>query len=463
VPTDDAWAHFTPGQASVSETVARLLGPHLIANILGAGYGFDFVDDDAINLAQIRNQGLEVNGNRYLIVILPDVERIPPATLEKLAGFAQSGGTLVATRRAPSLAPGLMNTETETHQITELSQHVFEGATAEGRLVRDPDQDLAATLNRLLPPDVRLSPPATDMGFVHRTTGSAEIYFLANTGNQTIATSATFRVQGPDPQWWDPFTGKTFAARVQARSNEGTTLSLNLEPYGSRVLVFARQPASPPAREISVSGVSQSSPVLLDLSTDWKVAFLRANFASDSDLLLADPSTLMKRVWHSTRMDQLRSWADDDTTRFFSGLALYQKTFTVPSNMIKSAPGVWLDLGEGTAVRPVRMPSEGMQTWFEGPVREAAVVYVNDQRAGSVWHPPYAVNVTGLLRTGENQLRIVVANTSINEMAGVALPDYRLLNSRYGERFTPQDMDHLQPLPSGLLGSIHLVARPVEP
>ena len=104
-----------------------------------------------------------------------------------------------------------------------------------------------------------------------------------------------------------------------------------------------------------------------------------------------------------------------------------------------------------------------MQAWFEAPVREAAVVYVNGQRAGSVWHPPYAARLTGLLRAGENELRIVVANTAINEMAGTVLPDYRLLNSRYGERFTPQDMDGLQPLPSGLLGALRLVARPAQP
>ena len=103
-----------------------------------------------------------------------------------------------------------------------------------------------------------------------------------------------------------------------------------------------------------------------------------------------------------------------------------------------------------------------MQTWFEGPVREAAVVYVNGQRAGSVWHPPYALKLTRLLRPGENTLSIVVANTAINEMAGTALPDYRLLNSRYGERFTPQDMEGLQPLPSGLLGGVRLVARQPE-
>ena len=37
---------------------------------------------------------------------------------------------------------------------------------------------------------------------------------------------------------------------------------------------------------------------------------------------------------------------------------------------------------------------------------------------------------------------------------GRPLPSYRLLNLRYGERFTPQDMKDLQPLPSGILGPV---------
>jgi hypothetical protein len=53
-------------------------------------------------------------------------------------------------------------------------------------------------------------------------------------------------------------------------------------------------------------------------------------------------------------------------------------------------------------------------------------------------------------------LRIVVANTAINEIAGKALPNYRLLNLRYGERFAPQGFEHIAPLPSGLLGPVQL-------
>jgi hypothetical protein len=42
-------------------------------------------------------------------------------------------------------------------------------------------------------------------------------------------------------------------------------------------------------------------------------------------------------------------------------------------------------------------------------------------------------------------------------MAARALPDYRLLNLRYGVRFEPQDMDKVQAVPAGLLGPIRLI------
>jgi hypothetical protein len=103
-----------------------------------------------------------------------------------------------------------------------------------------------------------------------------------------------------------------------------------------------------------------------------------------------------------------------------------------------------------------------MRALLEGPVREAAVVTVNGRRAGSIWCPPYSIDVTDFLHVGENRVRIIVANTAINYMAGHALPDYRLLNLRYGERFQPQDMDQVQPVPSGLLGRIRLISQMLD-
>jgi hypothetical protein len=99
------------------------------------------------------------------------------------------------------------------------------------------------------------------------------------------------------------------------------------------------------------------------------------------------------------------------------------------------------------------------RAWIDGPVREAATVRVNGNLVGSVWHPPYELEITSLLHTGVNSLEITVGNLAINELAGNALPDNRLLDLRYTKRFEPQDMQGLEPVPSGLLGPVRLIFR----
>jgi hypothetical protein len=156
----------------------------------------------------------------------------------------------------------------------------------------------------------------------------------------------------------------------------------------------------------------------------------------------------------------LHSWTEDEPTHFFSGQATYEKQNTVPGAFLTTGCSARLHFGPSTPLPVEASKTPGMQAWLGAPVRDAALVYVNDQRAGTVWAPPYSIEVTGLLHIGINRLRIVVGNTAMNEMAGEPLPDYRLLYSRYGKRFEPQDMDKVTPLPSGLLGPVRLISGP---
>ena len=66
--------------------------------------------------------------------------------------------------------------------------------------------------------------------------------------------------------------------------------------------------------------------------------------------------------------------------------------------------------------------------------------------------------MTGLLQRGVNRVRIDVGNLAVNYMAAHPLPDYRLLNLRYGVRFEAQDMDQIAPVEAGLLGPVTLVS-----
>ncbi len=432
LPFSDAYASFTPGYANLIDRVRTRVGPDAIGAVLDAGFSLDFFDDDVLRqTGSVENGALVLGPNRYRVVVLPNVERIPLDTYRMLADFVRSGGRLIATRRQPAINPGFGETESDHNEILWISQELFASSSKRSRFIKNEKEFLTVTLRNMLPPDVVLTPEVPEIGFVHRKTDDAEIYFLANTSNMRQATQAFFRITGMQAEWWDPMSGRITPAAFSADGENSISAALELDPYEGRFLVFTKRAVQEPAK------AKASETASLDLSKDWHVTF---------------GSTGVPRT-----MEHLSSWIDDEAMRYFSGVAVYEKTVSVPENMMKPGMVLKLDFGEGKALEEIRSRSPGMQAWFESPVREAAIVYVNGQRAGSLWCPPYKIEVTDLLKRGENEIRILVANTAVNHMAGRALPDYRLLNQRYGKRFDPQDMDKIEPIHSGLHGPIRLI------
>jgi hypothetical protein len=389
LPTDDAYATFHAGDDSVDRTMERLLGTKLIPQVLDAGYNFDFIDDGAIAKA----------GITYPVLILPDVERMPLASLRKINDYAAKGGIAIAFGKLPSLAPGLQDAA-DTPQIASIAAAMKVHKMSE--------------LTSLLQPDFATGVPA--IGFTHRKLDDADVYFVANTGNQPVHTKAVLRAPNSAGEWMDPFSGDVTAASPG-------NLAVDLEPYESRVLILGAGVQAPPPAHAPAG-----PPV--DISSGWKVTFDKLNYSNGA-------------AGHS--------WTEDPRTQYFSGTATYEKTV----NVAASATPVLLDFGAGTPLQPTRM-ANGMRAWLDPPVREAATVYVNDKLAGYVWKAPFQVDIAKFVHPGANDIRIVVANTAINELAGQSLPDYKLLKLEYGDRFQPQDMNNLQPLPSGILGSITL-------
>lgn len=416
LPTDDAWANFTTTRISVSKQMKALLGPNLIPQVLDAGFNFDYIDEAAI--AKV--------GIPYRVLILPNITRISLSTYRRIQEYKQRGGIVIATRRLPSTAPGFLNSVEESKQIQQISRLLFSPSNARGRFVAN-ERDLASTLSRLSQPDVVIVPQTQDIGFVHRKLPDADIYFIANTSNQPREFQARFRVLEETAEWWDPDSGKIELA------GSSNLLHILLQPYGARILVFSHENAGAfkkAVRLIPVSGI-------VDLSEDWKVHFLGED-----------------RVFN---YQHLHSWTTESSTRFYSGEVAYNKVIVVPESMCEPDTTVYLDFGSGVPVIPKRSNGPGMQALLESPIREAAKVYINGKPVGSLWHPPYHLDVTRFVQPGRNQLRIIVGNLAINEMAGYALPDYRLLNSRYGKRLEPQGMNDIHPIASWLLGQIRLI------
>ncbi|HMT09609.1 MAG TPA: hypothetical protein PKA82_16530 [Pyrinomonadaceae bacterium] len=218
------------------------------------------------------------------------------------------------------------------------------------------------------------------------------------------------------------------AANVVRSDASSTEVALDFESYRSFVVVFAKNSTAPSQPQLADGE-------LIDLNSDWTVKYGSAM-----------PTTLSK----------LKSWADDEATRHFSGEATYERNIDITDAFLRNGKAVVLDFGESVLL-PEQNLRNGMRTWLEPPIREAAVIYINGERAGSLWSPPYRLDVSSMLKMGENKIKVVVGNTALNYMAGRRLPDYKLLNLRYGERFQPQEMEKIQVLPSGLTGNVRLV------
>lgn len=413
LPEEDAQARFRPGEATVSDQMPDLLGQELVPAILDAGYNFDFIDSAAIDRV----------GVHYPVLVIPNIERLPLATYRRIADYARNGGVVLATRSLPSRAPGFLESPRDTAAVRQISQELFTSNAKNARLVAN-TSDLGAAIAGVLKPDVALDPATPEVGFVHRRLSEADIYFIVNTGNCPHVFTATFRTEKPGAEWWDPFSGTT------SRAGSGAVLKMALAPYESRVVVFTDHAQSGKVQ----TTVTHFDPI--DLRRDWQVTFDKTSV--------------------SESMQTLHSWADDEPGKYYSGTVTYRRTIDIPQN-VASAGSAVLDFGAGTPVERAKLNLPGMRTWLDAPLRDAALVYVNGKLAGSVWHPPFTLQIGRYLRAGPNELKIVVANTAINELAGRAPADYRLLWLRYGKRFAPQDMDHLEPLPSGILGPLRIV------
>lgn len=425
LPEDDAQATFTPGHVSITDEMRKRIAPELMSAILDAGYNIDYIDAATID---------KLGVIPYPILIIPPTDRIPLATYEEIGTYAATG-KVIAIGKLPSLAPGLME-QNESPQVAALSQKLFRADGHKGIFIEG-SSGLADTLHEALPPDVDATGQATGLGFIHRKLADSDIYFVANISNQPINATIKFRADRAFVEAWDPDSGDGLLAKS---FHTNTRIPLLLAPYESRVFVFSDEHGTEMNMAMQIDQTHEQQ--IADLSDGWRI-----QFAGSSS---------------SQALNGLISWTEVSGRQNYSGEADYTHKIR-----LASAPGrgdrIVLDFGEGRPTvdsRPIY--ANGLHALLDPPIREAAVVYVNGQRAGSLWHPPYRVDITQAVHGGDNRIEVRVYNTAINLLAGEPPRDLSALYAKYGKRFEPQDMENLRQIPSGLFGPIHLLRETPE-
>jgi hypothetical protein len=391
-----------------------------MSTILSAGYNVDYIDADAIN---------KVGLGDHQILIIPPTDRIPVSTLEHLHPWYKTEGQVICYKRCPTLDP---------------DGKPLPGMTG-SFIVADDEAALTKAMHGVAKPDLQLSSPNSDIGFIHRKLANGDIYFVTNTGNQPIKTVAQLGTRFARGALLDPDTGR------HKEGIQSQAIQLDLEPYASEAFVFDEMQAPAPKSEVP-GGQSIES-----IASHWKVTYPPLSRSFSTSL----PN----------------DWSQDPSTLHYSGEVIYERDAPMRSGIKTSHSRLYLFVAGGTALpgapntapdehitrgpdglpNPlVTRPGPGMHAYFDPPIREAALVVINGKPVGALWHPPYRLDITDAMHTGTNHIEIHVYNTALNAWSALPPHDYGPLKAKYGDRFQMQDLDRVKPLASGILGTVFL-------
>jgi len=272
----------------------------------------------------------------------------------------------------------------------------------------------AAILERMnIPQDFQSDGPVR---FTHRRTDSEDIYFIANTVNEKIEATCTFRVEQGIPQLWDPLTSEIRALPQYTHQEKTTSVPVAFEPQQSFFVIFPRDGGAEAPVVAGGMNFQETVPVAT-LEGSWEVSF---------DPKWGGPANVT--------FPELQDWSQrtEDGIRHYSGIATYRKVFDSPE---PSAQQVYLDLGT---------------------VHELAEVTLNENRLGVVWCAPWRIDITDALKAKDNELVIKVANLWTNRLLGDAKEPKEKQLTRTAIPFRATGALK----PSGLLGPVRIMAIP---
>ena len=212
---------------------------------LPPGYDYDGIDADVLlHHAKVENGKLVLDsGMTYRVLVLPSSDRnMTPELLRKLRDFVSDGLTLVGY--APTASPSLQNYPQCDAEIQKLVTEMWgekndagEHMLGKGKVAW---KKLVDVLNETsVKPDFEYTTKSgSQLVFIHRVDGDAEIYFVSNQREQFDAADCTFRVSGKTPELWHADTGVIERAPVWREENGRTIVPVQFDPAGSVFVVF---------------------------------------------------------------------------------------------------------------------------------------------------------------------------------------------------------------------------------
>lgn len=423
---------------------ANMADPEAWVNPL-RGYAYDSFNPDVLSTAAVKNgEVVFASGTAYKILIFPGDMKMNPnyqyisyETVKKLLELIRAGAKVIIGDK-PLYQNGIK--QVNAMEFNKMVEEIWDGNFESyknnnhpvytkklglGQIFKAPfygETFDALGLKRDLTVNEFTSSKlnedyASGIAYTHRIDGNKEIYFISNQQNRKRALLFNLRNGKKAVHSYDAVSDVWSELHQINNAFDGTNISLTLYPNQSVFLVMDTPEVSSFSSRSAHSGLKavENKPVdkkALDISANWQAQF---------DPAYGGPS-------QPVLFNQLSDWSKnpDSAIRYYSGTALYTKNFTYNGD----TKNAWIDLGAFSSMAEVK---------------------INGVTCGTLWTPPYRLDISKAVKKGENQISIEVVNTWANRLIGDSkLPE----DKRITKTTAPFRLEGKPLNPAGLLGPV---------
>jgi hypothetical protein len=217
------------------------------------------------NDVKLAGRTLQLHQEQYRVLVVPAVEVIPYATLEKVKTFFEAGGLVVGYGMLPSRSATLGKSSADVARLREAvwgtdaksGVQVCRTNQAGGRSYFLPEQPTPEELQQVLTSDAGVRPTLevlegqTDhwLYVLHRQKAGCDVFFVCNQQPEGAAKSFRLRAHARGvPECWDAMRNEIRTPVFTRVDDQSVDLRLTLEPMESVLLIFRPSAVRRPPR-----------------------------------------------------------------------------------------------------------------------------------------------------------------------------------------------------------------------
>ena len=380
------------------------------------GYAYDSFNPDALMMMSVKNGRVVLPaGASYGVLVFPEKHPMQPnntlislPVAKKILQLVKDGAKIIMSKDYLA-GVGLRDND---DSIMLVIKSLLNNENIKGKIVVTPYFD-SSFVKLGVRKDIEILNNNHSVAWTHRRVGADDVYFLSNQKNAEQEVTLLFRSSNWIPEVWDAVNSSMIPS-IWDNEHGSVRVLVNLHSNQSVFLVFRKNITRYSTINRRVSKISKDL-----FNAKWKVKFDQ-NYGGRENAIV---------------FDGLESWSknNDSSVKYYSGTAVYSNTF-----FIKSMKEIH--------IASIRFDS----------IYNIATIKINGIDCGTLWTPPYQLDITKTIKEGQNKIEIQVSNTWHNRLIGDNLLP---AEKRIAWTTAPFRLKDKPLFPAGIVGDVKIIIK----